>query len=688
MNRRVVTDTPATPHFDFLYGRYSLSSWVIPYFSTTMSMKDASESLRLAAEFPGSDDVEWKLDELYQREVDWPRVERKIVPYLHASERPQFFNALTIALLPMARNMSSLTESFSSDSEWWPPDLTKPDRFQKILSVGPIRCGFWSPWNDFAQAEARTGQIRWNPDQVFAVALDGQHRLAAIQQFAKRQGILADRLKETSVPVIFVVLDSMFGYVSPTRRPVVEVLRTVFIDLNKHAKIPSRARQILLDDKDPASVCVRALVGESLCDGIGELQARPPRIPLSLVDWHTEQAKFDDGPYVTTILALDWAIAELTGSKPVHDLMDYNAFKKQVKALMHSLDVDLSAAWERISTLEQTECRPFTFSEEEDNNEIEKIAAAFQRIWNPVFVQLLAEFTPYKHLIARRESKCAFSLDFSNWYRLRHQHKKDRYAGRATEDYRQFIGRLHDKPNPVGEPQLDAILSYIERYKDDDLAFNVVFQRAYFLAFGQFRQIKDEHLDELAPLVDVDFDGETEDEDMDGQGYRDDPVGDRSDRSDRSGDLTVSAKRFVNAMNNIVEAVPDFLRLGCVFETSEGHEQQFWLGTFLTKDRGIDFTQGASARGHEVLFWAVAMQVYDAVVDPDAHSSFEEFWAAVREPEGRLAGRIWRSVKRFADKESSAGGRILNANDIEFDVEVSRKEARNRMLWLWNNLGL
>ena len=681
--RRPVYDTPATPHFDFLYGRYNLSPWVIPYFSTTMSVKDAAESLRLAADFPGSDDVKWKLDELYQREVDWSRVERKIVPYLHASEQPQFFNALTIALLPTERNVSGLTQSFSADNDWRPPDLSDPKRFGKELSVGPIRCGFWNPWEDFSQVEARTGQIRWNPEQVFAVALDGQHRLAAIQQFVRSQGVPAGRLNETAVPVIFVVLDSAFGYVSPTNRPVVDVLRAIFIDLNKHAKIPSRARQILLDDKDPASVCVRALVGEALSDDTRDLQARPPRIPLSLVDWHTEQAKFDDGPYVTTILTLDWAITELTGSKPVQDLMDYNAFRRQLKALTQSLTVDLSAAWDRLTALAQTEYRPFNFSEEENNNEIEKIAAAFQQIWNPVFVHLLTEFTPYRDLISIRRSKDTFTLDFSNWYRYRYQHKKDRYAGRATEEYKQFMGRLQGKPMPVGESRLDAILSDIKGHKDDNLAFNVVFQRAYFLAFGRVRSIKDEHFDEL---IEVDFDEGLRDEDTGTPEYPH-AVGNEN-RSAGTDERLISAQRFVNAMNTLVAAIPEILRSECVFETADGDEQRFWLGTFLTADRGIDFTQGASVRGHEVIFWAVAMQMYDAVVDPDTRSSFEDFWGAVLEAKGGLTKRIWQSVKRFADKESSAGGRILKADGEKFDLEKSREEAQHRMLWLWKNLGL
>ena len=693
--RRIVVDTPSTPHFDFLFGRYRLSPWVIPYFSTIIPIRDAAASLRLAADFPGSDDVMWRLDELYQREIDWPRVERKIVPYLHATDQPQFFNALTIALLPLEKDLSALDRCFGNAHEWLAPDLKDAERFEKTLTAGPIKCGFWTAWNEFSQAEARTGQLRWNPDQVFAVALDGQHRLAAIKEFVKKKGIPDRHMDDTAVPVIFVVLDPALGYVAPRPTPLVEVLRTVFIDLNKHAKIPTRARQILLDDKDPASICVRALIGGALRDGIDELHERPARMPLSLVDWHTEQAKFDDGPYVTTILVLDWAIAELTGAKPVQDFTDYGAIRRQLKALALSLAIDLSAAQRRLDELEQFEMRPFGFSEEEDGDELDLISNAFQRVWTPVFTALLTEFTPYKRLIEFRAKKSAFTLDFANWYRLRWQHKKDRYAGRATEEYRQFLGRLATKTTPVSEQQLNEVLSTIEReIKRDNLAFNVVFQRAYFLAFVQLRLVTDWHLDELAP-EDVDFE-DLEDGDPDeleqpeapeeGVLVGDDVAGDSID--ERTSHLAVRAKRFVTAMNALVDAVPNILDPECTFTTPDGEEQRFWLGTFLTAERGIDFTQSASRRGQEVIFWAVAMQMYDELVEPEAHSDFDDFWTKVLEADLSFTGRVWRSVKRFSDKEKSAAGRILEARGEPFEVEQSRNEARSRMSWLWDNLKL
>ena len=689
--RPVVVDIPATPHFDFLYGRYKLSSWAIPYFSTTMSMRAAASSLGLSADFPGSDAVKWKLDELYQREIDWPRVERRIVPYLSAMDGPQFFNSLTIALLPVDRDLVGSPQLFSSDFPWSPPTLLDEKRFAKILPVGPICCGFWNSWEDFSQAEAKTGQIRWNSDQVFAVALDGQHRLAAIQQFVaggRYSSVAAsDRVDETSIPVIFVVLDPAFGYVSPTNRPVVDVLRVIFIDLNKHAKIPSRARQILLDDKDPASVCVRALVGPALSNDLAELQAEPPRIPLSLVDWHTEQAKFDQGPYVTTILALDWAITELTGAKPVQDLMDYNAFYRQLKALRAALDLDLSAAMARLGEYKQSGSRPFSLLEGEDDNEIARIAAAFQQLWNPVFVKLLTEFAPYRDLIERRSSEGALMLDFSNWYRLRYQRQQDKFAGRATKDYDRFLGRLDARTPPIAEPQLSESLERIEHYKYGNLAFNVVFQRAYFLAFNEFSKIKIEHLDEILSSngVDVDFDVDFDEVDAADEDNSD-PIDSDPAPTEDVPETLVAADNFVRSMNALVDAVPDILHVDCDFETPGGDTRRFWLGTFLKAESGIDFTQGASLRGAELLFWAAAVQTFGGVADPDNRVNFDGFWNTVAHPASGLAGRIRRSIDRFA---KGAGKRILAADGIyDAETERAREEARIRLRWLWAQLGL
>lgn len=697
--RRVVEDIPATPHFDFLYGRYHLSSWVIPYFSTTMSLRDAATNLRLATDFPGSDDVKWKLEELDKREVDWPRVECRIVPYLRATTQPQFFNALTIALLPAGHSLSDTQQAFATQRKWRPPALAAADRFPKVLTVGPVTCGYWADWDDFSQAGARTGQLRWNPEEVFAVALDGQHRLAAIQQFLANPGVSDDQLRATSVPVIFVALDRRFGYEAAVSKSLVDVLRVIFIDLNKHARIPTRARQILLDDKDPTSVCVRALVGETVTGDTTDLEATPARLPLALVDWHTEQAKFDEGPYVTTILTLDWAITALLGAKPVQDFMDYGAVRKQMQALYLWLRVDMDSAFARLDDLEAVKFQPFSYSESAENDELDRISRAFQRIWNPVFISLLTDFTPYRELIAFRQANGSFTLDFANWYRLYHRQKSDPYEERATAEYRRFLVRIQTGANPVGEAQIDSLRAAIEARKANLLAYNVVFQRAYFLAFHEWNMVDEAHLDDLEDFdaADVFFDDEAPDD-----GEHDEEASDAEDSSDDGADATTEhgdagpladhvrqrAEEYVRCLNNLVDRRPEILRSDCVFPRDDEENQRFWLGTLETADGVIDFTQDASLRARDVIFWAVAMQMYGGRVAPEERSDFDDFWADVLESNGSYMKRIRRSVKRFAEREGSAGDRILEARGEEFDRDNSTEEARLRMRWLWAVMGL
>ena len=687
--RRVVEDTPATPHFDFLYGRYHLSSWVIPYFSTTMSLRDAATNLRLAADFPGSDEVKWKLDELYQREVDWPCVERRIVPYLQATAQPQFFNALTIALLPTGHSLSDTQQAFAAQRNWRPPALTEADRFPKVLTVGPITCGYWADWNDFSQAEAKTGQLRWNPEEVFAVALDGQHRLAAIQQFLANPGVSDDQMRATSVPVIFVTLDRRFGYEAAVSKSLVDVLRVIFIDLNKHAKIPTRARQILLDDKDPTSVCVRALVGETVTGDTTDLQATPARLPLALVDWHADQTKFDEGPYVTTILTLDWAITTLLlGAKPVQNFMDYSAIRKQVLALHQWLLVDMDSALARRDDLEAARFQPFSYSESRENDELDRISRAFQRIWNPVFISLLTDFTPYRDLIAFRRESGSFTLDFANWYRLYHQRESNPYEGWATAEYKRLLDRLQARSSPVGEAHLDSLRVVIEARKANLLAYNVVFQRAYFLAFREWIMVDEAHLDDLkdSDVADV-FNDETSEESSDEGADTTTEHGDAGSNA-LADHVRQRAEEFVRCLNNLVDRRPEILRSDCVFPRGDGENQRFWLGTLETAEGVIDFTQGASLRARDVIFWVVAMQMYDGRVAPDERSDFDAFWANVIESDVSYMKRIRRSVKRFAERESSAGDRILKARGEGFDQGSSTEEARVRMQWLWAALEL
>src|SRR5262249_39830800 len=151
----------------------------------------------------------------------------------------------------------------------------------------------------------------------------------------------------------------------------------------------SRPRQILLDDKDPHSLCVRAIVGREIRDGDDELRAVSPCLPLSLVDWHSESAKVDEGPYLVTTLGLDWIVTTIFGAKPIVDYTDYKAIKRQLKALTDALGVDMSGALDRLRNLESLAVEPFQYTSGEAVNdgppggELGEVVAAFRRVWGP-----------------------------------------------------------------------------------------------------------------------------------------------------------------------------------------------------------------------------------------------------------------------------------------------------------------
>lgn len=677
-------ESKTTPTFFFTSGVYALSSWHIPYLSTTLSFRDAAEFLHVASELPGSESINWKLSELYQRDIDWPRVERQIVPYLNSEDRPQFFNAITVALMPYDREKGDLLDFFEDGSSWTPPPTLNQD-FANEMEIGPIRAGFIGEWDSIADPGARVGGLCWNPDEVFAVALDGQHRLASLKSLRGAHNTSTPKKHEVSrVPVIMLVFDERLGYRPPEKKPVVEVLRTVFIDLNKHARTVSRARQILLDDRDPFSICVRRLVGEEIRDGLSELEEPQPRLPLSLVDWHTEKAKFDEGPYLTTVLGLDWIVSQLLDCKPIPDKTAYSAIEKELKKLEKNLKVDLSKAKDRLEELE-TLMSPFTYHDEE----LAQIEKAFATQWTAPVNHLLTKFAPYAELIALRSKLSTFSTEYLSWYRTFEAKRQDKFEGRATTDYNRLLGRLSHREPPLSEKTLLGRLDQMEELKRDSLGFNVAFQRAVIGAYLEFVKIQD---DDVIPYDEEQPDYPDMYPDEDGSGEDEDATAETVGASTNV--RMTRAKQFTAILNRILDSFEGFVDIGGRFERENDDQEMepdwFWLGSLRKAGGAIDFTQGASGRARELIFMCAAMVYFDDETEPDVESDFDHFWAEVSsgQSEHPLCKRVFKSLRRFADKDTSTGGRILDAKEREFDVDQSRDEAYYRLRWLWERMGL
>lgn len=704
MSRRTVVDVPATPHFDFLYGAFQLSKWRIPYLSTTMTVEEAAESLNLTAEMPGAESIRWRLDELFQRDIDWPRVERQVLPYLRNVEQPQFFNSITVALLPYNDSTAELQESFHGDYEWNPPPLVAPATpYARSLEVGPVSLGFWDNWHDPSDDGIRSGRLRWNHRQIFGVAIDGQHRLAALKMLAQNTHHGAGT-GDTRVPIILLLFAPELGFSSPEENSQVDLLRMLFIDLNKHAQTVSRARQILLDDRDPHAVCVRRLVSDQLCDDIGDLTADIPRLPLSLIDWHSEQAKFDTGPYISTVLGLDWMVAQVLGSQPIGDYTNYPAIQRQINQLRRTLEVSLTSAEERLIQLQSSQLSPFSYSE----SELDEIGSAFAEIWCQPLCTVLTQLSPYAELLIARHETNSLSLDFQHWYELRERADADSYQGRAWQSYRQLLGRLtHRAESPVAESTLEDGLAVLNDTKSGVLAFNVAFQRALVDGFLEFAKIGRDHVDELFYwsdedyFEDVDFDDDIEEDlewDEDGS---EEPSAEISDEQDpevlvdsdttTAGLIAERAKEFVSALNRFFEAWPEALDLEAsmdIEEDADTLEVPFWLGSLRNAEGGVDFTQAASRRAKDLLFCVAALALYDDITDPGAGSDFDAFWSLCDGNEApAVCKRVARAIRRFA-QEKGAGGRILAARGDDYSEDVASLEAYVRLRCIWKVLDL
>jgi hypothetical protein len=691
---KATRNIPKTEPFDFIYGKYHLSQWCIPYFFTSMSLRHASECLKRFDEFPGVEQMNWRIEELYQRDLDWSRVERKIVPYLRATGQPQFFNALTVALLPITA--ASVVGGFESGN-WQPPEMEQPEEFEKVVSIGPITCAYYEAWQSTSDPGAKLGKIRWNPREIFSVAIDGQHRLAAIKKLVETSGT-SSRMDESQVPVILLVFDPRLGYLSPADSGLVDVLRALFIDLNKHAQPVGRSRQILLDDKDPHSLCVRALVGEQLMDGDSDLSLSPPRLPLSLLDWHSDQAKFDHGPYLATILGLDWMVTRVLGTQPIRDYMNYTQIRSQIKAFKKALAVDLNDAEIRLKKQEEVQQQPFRYSDSGGVNELSDILIAFKTIWVPALVKVLTELSPYSELIAERRTQGTLSTEFVTWYHLFQRKEQEKFAGEATTQYGRFIQQVGSREhNPIGPQLFENQLNEIEALKQFDegdrgnFAFNVVFQKALIAAFVEFSKIDETHVGEILPEDEEDFDdvlsedGEVDDElDEEVEEAVEDEVWSATDYM--ASVVSQRADVFVAAINALIESQPQFLDKDCPYD-HDGEEAPFWLGTLLTAEGNIDFTMAAAGRAKELIFWVATIYLLRTIDDDLCDEGVEAFWDGLDLSEARIHKSIRRSIARFTkDERGSASTRILTSQGFDFDQDVANDEAYYRLAWIWTAL--
>lgn len=655
MVRQPANDINKTKNFDFLFGKYQNENFSIPYFQTAMTFKEAANWLKLVNEMPNASTMDWKIEELFQRDIDWKRVDNSIVPYLK-TDGPKFFNSITVALMPTVKGQ--IVEYGASNVQWNQPSLDGPAvQFDAgIKNFGPITCGYYgSGYENCEDSKAKVGQLCWNTEQVYGVAIDGQHRLAAIKRYVE---LNLGANTDSRVPVILILLDPQLGFTTPDG--LIGTFRKLFIDLNKNAKIVKRARQILLDDRDPRAMCVRSLIGPKLCAGLNELKEKPPTLPLALIDWHSEQAKFDDGPYITTILGLDWAIGKGFGIKSIDDPTDHNGIRELLNRLRSKLVIDLTPTIQRLEECELLD-RPFTLNDDE----MVQISSAFKESFNASFCHLLTEFEPYKQVIVLREAYGTICPEFSNWYPLKIAHEKN-HGYKELQFLEQNEASLRSINISVA-PWKTCLNSIIE-FKNNNISFTVVFQKALILAFIKFQKID---------LVNS----------LDNYGRAQDG-GVIIDNGDAPEDFS-HAQILINGLNKILKENDEFLSRHFKFASN----RDFWLCSILNPDGTINFTETASGRASDILLLIGVLQYFKH--EAGAQSDFESLYNEIENSDNNavysktkaLFIRMIKSDNQIADLILKYANSDANQEMDEVELDRRRKnEILDRAKWIWNNL--
>lgn len=473
MKRALRNSVDSSKVFDCLVGHYKFDGATVPYITAHMTALEASRYLKTPEDLPNWVDRETEIEALFQRQLDHERVERKIVPYLRESQSPKFFNAITIALVPFDSASGKLMDFEEEGLK--APTIEKPSS-EHLNSIGPVCLGTWHKLDVDRPETYRVGEFCWNIDQVVCVAIDGQHRLAALKSLDQQTA------ENIVVCVIFLLPAPSLGYEvgGDPRYPSLKLMRSVFIDLNKHAQVVKRSRLILLDDQDPHSLIVRGMIAPKLSDADVNPTA-DGRLPLNLVDWHTDEAKFDSGPYLTTVLALDRIATTLLQSKPISDWTAHKKIRRQIDGFGR-YGVDTSSMIERLQMASEEDNdvswhNVFQYNSEEAEEIAKTVGGFFAKIVSKVFYGV----DSYRRLIQVRQEYHSLSAKFTNWYEAYYANSKSN-STQAFKVYNMVEKHILREEKRTTLERWEYFLNEEVLEIKDGLLFKVIFQDAIFLA--------------------------------------------------------------------------------------------------------------------------------------------------------------------------------------------------------------
>jgi hypothetical protein len=137
------------------------------------------------------------------------------------------------------------------------------------------------------------------------VAVDGQHRLAALKQLQNGSLEQRESIKGWVIPVVILV-----PVVDPSskKRPgnLLDVVRKVFSNINKEAREISKAREIILDDNSANSLAVQVLLDRIHQNDLLENKKRNSDYPpLYFFDWRGRESSSEGDLRLSSIFEIE-----------------------------------------------------------------------------------------------------------------------------------------------------------------------------------------------------------------------------------------------------------------------------------------------------------------------------------------------------------------------------------------------
>ncbi len=267
------------------------------YYIAKMRMKELASEVRFAYEV----EPDRTLDEVIQRDLNYRRVKQDLVSFL-ANRPDRFFGSIVVATL-------------GGNPEFFPVRVTDDPRFEMLGGEGGLDEAF--------------GILRFSGEQKY-YALDGQHRLKAIQALVDRDDVESKKappgFEDEEISILMVVreqseLDDDFR----------KSYRRLFSSLNRYTKRTDEDTNIIMDEDDVFALITRQMINDHWFFKWPGRQKKSARIQTKGKNLRTGEQYFTSlqtlyGMNVNLLLASWRATSDIAEDREL--LKDYKKFRK------------------------------------------------------------------------------------------------------------------------------------------------------------------------------------------------------------------------------------------------------------------------------------------------------------------------------------------------------------------------